>query len=183
MNRHQYRCSFATNGFFILRTADGAPVRTGSIIVLRRNPDQRAPQLMRTQAVGPGGVQQWQLAYREGHEPTNDQLVMFGRLPVENGRTLRPFAECFPHLVRYTDDTADKIVIVREPLDGEMIVLYVVPVTALARQPLENIFDQPVAPAAFGREIEALQVAPAAFDRELEAPPVAPAAIGQARRW
>ena len=177
----RHRFPLAVDGYILRRTQDGMAVRDGSIIDTYENPNPPPPRLMRAQAVGPGGYNEGQLTYTQEQDPTNDQLVMFGQLPVNQRNTLRSFAECFPHLVRYTNDTCDKIVIVRERFDGEMIVLHVVPVTALARHPLENIFDRPVAPAAFGRELEAQPVAPAAFGRELEAPPAAP--IGQARRW
>ena len=130
-----YRSPFEVNGTVFLRTRYGERVVAGSILDSDENPIPPLPLLRRTYAALPGGVHEWELVYREEQEPTNNLLAVFGQLPVDNGRTLRPFAECFPHLVRYTDDTCDKIVIVREGVAGDMTVRLVIPTTALARLP------------------------------------------------
>ena len=122
-----------TNANYLLRTQDGARVRRGVIIDINERPiDEEMPRmqrLTRTQAYNEWMLQTWQLVYVE--EPTNDQLYMFGQLPFSNGGRFVPFAQRFPHLVRYTGDNCDNIVIVEESREGVLTVLQVDPETAV----------------------------------------------------
>jgi hypothetical protein len=118
-----------TNAHVLHQTPHGARVRVGDILETRDHPVPMPPLLMRAQGVGPAATLQWQLIY--AREPMNNELYMYGQLPVGDGITLRPFAECFPHLVQYTNDPCDNIVIVQESLEGDLTVTQVVPITAI----------------------------------------------------